>query len=948
MRNDQAPASTASARLLPRWVHLADVLTVLLGVAALQAALFGGFQIPGLSVRNPWRPLVMALAVAGLRHGLFRTAPMHVRLWSWICRVWLTDAVRAAWTRTMAARMARWPPMDLRFFRTLDCLVLSVVSISFTAVALLALNRFDARIAVIAGLLLATVIGCFTPARFEAERASAGKPVAPVLLLVLLTGLLFRTEPFLSLHGGQDQGVYVSMSAHLQRAGSVFVHDRLPDALPDQRSRDIYRAGVPADRERGSSVQPGLHYSPTHGDYAVQLYHLHPLWMATFAELFGDRARFHALGFFGLLGVLGLSLLAFELTGSRRAAFAAGILVATNPLHVFFSRLPASEVVALAFSSLGFYYLARAFRGMRQAAPPSATVTLVSLAAGCVSLVFFVRINGFLYLPALAPLFGLGVWLTLRHRRTSGRQIIAFCAAVAALYGVSMLYGLGHSTADALSVYDRTFGNLLGDGWPLIAAGAAVLVVAGLSEVARNPRRPAVRRLLLLAANPRPWIRLASLMVAAALAGSLLQAYLIGFTDRYAEDRFYQGFDIIGSGAGIFLQSGAMGWLLYVSPWLAGIAVWGMHRPPRGWPVAMLYVFLAVCMAATLLLRIPVVYQHYHYARYLLSEIVPYSLVIATAVTFLAAPGAFRTLGLVSIAAAIPFQLFFTAKQMPVREGMQPYDVMHRIADTVRKNVLLFDVEGFRGGASSSTQAWLQTPLTHYFGLHVFPYHADTPLEDVVHSFEGLVDGNRLWLLSPAPNGHPGLELYETFDYQDRRMDSAATIPVTINERYSPQTLFLYRQRAACPSPDCALSVRDVALYSLGRAYVYHRRMLGPGWHPAEEQHVWSAAQSALTLSRNWFPSGAWPAAALLEMRPFAASTDHRVTLSVRSGAAQRVIGFDGGDIRAQEVPLACPTGGSVCTVELEIDGTRSPRDVYGTQDARQLGIALSRIGFRF
>ena len=153
-------------------------------------------------------------------------------------------------------------------------------------------------------------------------------------------------------------------------------------------------------------------------------------------------------------------------------------------------------------------------------------------------------------------------------------------------------------------------------------------------------------------------------------------------------------------------------------------------------------------------------------------------------------------------------------------------------------------------------------------------------------------------------------------------MDSAATIPVTINERYSPQTLFLYRQRAACPSPDCALSVRDLALYSLGRAYVYHRRMLGPGWHPAEEQHVWSAAQSALTLSRNWFPSGAWPAAALLEMRPFAASTDHRVTLSVRSGAAQRVIGFDGGDIRAQEVPLACPTGGSVCTVQLEIDGT--------------------------
>ena len=946
MRNDQA---TASARLLPRWVHLADVLTVLLGVAALQAALFGGFQIPGLSVRNAWRPLVMALAVAGLRHGLFRTAPMHARLWGWICRVWLTDAVRAAWTRAMAARMAQWPPMDLRFFRTLDCLVLSVVSISFTAVALLALNRFDARIAVIAGLLLATVIRCFTPARFEAERASAGKPVAPVLLLVLLTGLLFRTEPFLSLHGGQDQGVYVSMSAHLQRAGSAFMHDRLPDALPDQRSRDIYRAGVLADRERGSSAEPGLHYSPTHGDYAFQLYHLHPLWMATFAELFGDRARFHALGFFGLLGVLGLSLLAFELTGSRRAAFAAGILVATNPLHVFFSRLPASEVVALAFSSLGFYYLARAFRGMRQAAETATTATLVSLAAGCVSLVFFVRVTGFLYLPALAPLFGLGVWLTLRHSRTRGRQIIGFCTAVAALYGVSVLYGLSYSRADVLSVYDRMLGNLLGDGWPLIAAGAAALVVAGLSRGRAKPAPPgSVRRLLLLAANPRPWIRLASLVVAAALAGSLLEAYLLGFTDRYADDNFYQGLDIIGSGAGVFLQSGAAGWLLYATPWLAGIAVWGTHRPPCRWPVAMLYFFLAVCMAATLLLNIPVVYQHYHYARYLLGEIVPYSLVIAVAVTFLAAPGAFRTLGVASIVAAIPFQLFFTAKQMPVREGVRPHDVMHRIADTVGEDVLLLDVEGFRGGTSSRAKARLQTPLTHYFGLHVFPYDADTALADVVQSFEGLIDGNHLWLLSPAPDGHPGMELHETFDYRDRRMDSAATIPVTINERYWPQTLFLYRQRGICASPDCALSFRDLALYSLGHAYVYHRTMLGPGWHPAEEQHVWSAARSALTLSRNWFPSGAWPAAALLEMRPFAASADHRVTLTVGSGVARRVIRFDVGDTRVHEVPLACPTVGSVCTVELEIDGARSPRDVYGTQDGRQLGIALSRIGFRF
>ena len=944
MRKDHVPPSATPAPILPRWVRAADALTGLLGAAALQAALFGGFQTPGLSVTDPWRPLVFGLVLAALRHGVFRTAPMHERLWRWLCKIWLTDEVRTAWTRAMAARTAQWPSLDLKFFRTLDVLVLSVVSISFAAIALLALNRFDARISCIAGLLLATAVRCFTPARFDAERASAGKPIAPVLLLVLLTGLLFRTEPFLYMHGGQDQGVYVSMSAHLQREGSAFVDDPVPDALPDQRTRDIYGTAAP---ERGGSVLPGLYYSFTRGNYVFQFYHLHPLWMATFAELFGDRARFHALGFFGLLGVLGLSLLAFELTGSRRAAFAAGILVATNPLHVFFSRMPVSEAVALAFSSLGFYYLARACRGARDAAPAATTASLVTLAAACVSLVFFVRITGFLYLPALAPLFGLGVWLVLRNRPARGRGLIGFCAAVAGLYGVSVLYGLGYSPGYVRSVYDRTFGNLLGDGWPLVILGAVVLLVSGLAEVARNPRRSPVRRFLTFAADPRPWIKLASLLIAAALTGSLLQAYLIGFTDHYADDAFYQGFGIIGTGAGIFLQSGAAGWLMYVTPWLAGILIWGMHRPARRWPVALLYVFVAVCMAATLVLNIPVVYQHYYYARYLLSEIVPYSLVIAVAVTFRAAPGALRSLGVTAIVAAVPFQLFFTAKQMPVREGVQPYDVLGRIADTVGNDVLLFDVEAFRG-ETRWRHSRLQTPLTYYFGMNVFPYHAGASLEDIVQSFEGVIGGNRLWLLSPAPNRHPGLELHETFDYRDRRVNSSTTIPTTINERYSAETLFLYRQRGVCAAPDCPLSLRDRALYSLGLGYVYHQSMLGPGWHRAEERHVWSESRAALTLSRSWFPSGRWPAAALLEMRPFAASEDHRVTLTARSGAAERVVRFDDIATRMREIPLACPIRGDRCTLQLEIDGARSPSDVRGGPDLRQLGIALYRIGFRF
>ncbi|MXY17813.1 MAG: hypothetical protein F4Y57_12680, partial [Acidobacteria bacterium] len=94
----------------------------------------------------------------------------------------------------------------MAFFRAFDFLILSVVCISYAAVALLALNAFDARLAVIAGLLLATAGRYFLPASFEPEHASSGKPVFPVILVVLLAALLFRAEPFLPVHGGQDQG----------------------------------------------------------------------------------------------------------------------------------------------------------------------------------------------------------------------------------------------------------------------------------------------------------------------------------------------------------------------------------------------------------------------------------------------------------------------------------------------------------------------------------------------------------------------------------------------------------------------------------------------------------------------------------------------------------------------------------------------------------------------
>ena len=845
--------------------------------------------------------------------------------------------------------VARQQPEDLAFFRALDFGILSVVSISYCSVALLALGAFDARVAVVAGLLLATAGRYFLPTSFDSEHASSGRPVFPVILLVLLAALLFRAEPFLPLHGGQDQGVYVSMSAQLQREGSVFIDDPLPEALPSDLARAVYDARM--WRGRARAAQPGIHQSRDRGEHVWhwQFYHLHPLWMAIFADLFGDGARFYALTFFSLLSIVGLCLLVLEMTGSRMAALVTGMLLAINPLHVFFSRLHVTEIVALAFSAVGFYYLARAARGVQSAAPPASTASLAALSALSLSLVFFVRITGFLYLPLLVLVYGLGVWWTTQQRPAYTRQVVGYGALVGALYALSVVYGLHYSPLySRLIIYEWQFGGLLGTHWPAILAGAVVVTLAALAVLPYAVRRPRAHGPLAFAARPGVWIGLASLAIAAGVAWSFYEAYLVGFTERYANVPLYERSGIVGAGAPIFWQTGAAGWLLYTSPLLALMAIAGAHRSPVRWSVVLLYFFLAVCLFANLALNIPVIYYHYYYARYLLSEVVPYGLALAVTVTFLTASRRFRALGMTAILLAVPFHLYFTIKQMPVREGVRPYEVMSRIADSVDDGVLLFDIDGWDADRNQNWQTYarLQTPLDHYFGKHVFPF-ARSELNNILALFDG-IGGANVWLLSRRPSDHECLRLVDTFSYWDARMVGAATIPVAADQRWWRQELYLHRRPEVCAATGSEFRLGAGRMYPMARGRIYAQRLLGPGWHNPEQRHVWSSAAQTLELSRSWFDGGRWPASLLMEMRPYAASPEHLVTLTVSSGDMKREIVFASGETAVQEVSLDCPDDSATCTVRLDVDGARSPREVRGTQDNRMLGVGLYNIGFRF
>jgi len=67
---------------------------------------FGGIEVGPISVGTLWRPLVVALAVAGLRHYLARTPPLHLRLWSGLVAGWRDEAVQSVWPIVVVTRLA--------------------------------------------------------------------------------------------------------------------------------------------------------------------------------------------------------------------------------------------------------------------------------------------------------------------------------------------------------------------------------------------------------------------------------------------------------------------------------------------------------------------------------------------------------------------------------------------------------------------------------------------------------------------------------------------------------------------------------------------------------------------------------------------------------------------------------------------------------------------------
>jgi hypothetical protein len=683
-------------------------------------------------------------------------------------------------------------PLVIQWF---TALLLLIVTVSLTAIVLLVFNCFQSLLALFGGtiLFLAILIAC----RITITWKSA--PFSPALVLVLLVAALFRAEPYLWLFGGQDQGLYVNMSAHYERAGSTFINDHVRELLGAEGQKEFdetqyFFQKIPAtstelavpyphkyNQEIGTNYYamtlPGIYYKDaTTSQYVFQFYPLHPLWMSMAGKILGEGKRVYSPVFFSLLSIVLFYLLAYDLSGGKLfPALAVSLFLALNPLHAFFAKFPVSEEVSLFFSAAAFYALLQSYRSTQR----KARIFYLWLSAGLFGGLFFTHIANFLFVPWLYFLLLVTLLFAEREKRN---QFALFALGAIAFFMLSVLYALHYSYPYFMETYEQGFRPLLGIDWALWlkVAGAASIVPLVIAVSVKRRVEYDRQKLLRLMSY--------ALMIlgGAAIAIAVWRAYQLGFTTRYTVNRLlFYDFKIAASGWNSLRHSYFIGYVAFLSPIAFICLILALIR--KKMREEFTYALLMLFLVQVLYLRTVIVFVNlysYYYARYLLSELLPYSLLIVG--LYLGSlydhrKGIRYRVALLALIAIASYYFYFSSYQFRGVEVEEAGKALTRIADQLdRSSLILHDF----------TDSAIITPLRYYFGNSTYYSRKIETIDKAL--FDKFAENyGSIYLLSNRKYANQYLQLKDIIGYRYGYYEHMCIIPTRF--LHESKTLYLYR-----------------------------------------------------------------------------------------------------------------------------------------------------------
>lgn len=309
----------------------------------------------------------------------------------------------------------------LRSFGFLDSLLFFVIQYSLSSIVCLSFEIFYPIY-----LAIASVVGAIAFHLFYVENRKLNLSFKWLALLFIIF-LLFRLPPGQHVTGGQDQGLYTIMGEQFKNHKSLYYKDDFRQNLTDEL-KSIY------DFYKPPSID--LHNSER-SLFVIDFYPLLPAWLALGSSLFGSYQSSIIVVFFSILSMfLGLRFIQLayvgELSSKNTSLFL--LLFALNPVLIFFGKQTYTEVPAMVFSMGFFYYFAKGY--LVQDSRAIATNWLLSI------LLFtcfcFNRISFILLIPILLVILIHEILFNIGSRRI--KWLFAFITILVLVSTASVLY----------------------------------------------------------------------------------------------------------------------------------------------------------------------------------------------------------------------------------------------------------------------------------------------------------------------------------------------------------------------------------------------------------------------------------------------------------------------------------------------------------------------------
>lgn len=816
-----------------------------------------------------------------------------------------------------ALRTTIWAEFD----RWLIWVTVFVVLVSIIGMATMLAGCFHAPQVLLVSLLVTAIYAYAT--RRRAHSLPGAVPRWRHVLLLLLVALIFRVPAYHYVMGGQDEGLYVNIAHHIQRTGGINVQDRVRKVLAGTPYLGKYDA---INQIGGISYLGGVYKGRVAtGKLQFQFYDLSPMWMALFIGIFGTMAGVYASTFFALLSIIAFYRLALLLTGKRHEALIAGGLLALSPLHAFFSKFPVTEIPTLCFSLLGFLLLA-AYGSAKPSRRWRYWLWLSVLAFLCV---FLTRISGFMYVPFMLGLAWVALLLDRDTQRRRSLQLWAL--GITAVYLLSVVYGCIWSGYYSHDIYVAAFKPLLGKPWKAVLA---FLTLCGFGAWAVTAY---VMRSRTVGDAGRRWILaverwLPSIIVYVALCIGLLKIYWLGWTTHYRHAAGYVAWHLMD--AGWYGATATSLWLLvvFVGPLLVVAFLASVLATPRDPKLRFLRWFVAGFFAWVALLEWTLPYSPY-YSRYLLSEVVPYSILLTVCVWGGLTQGKRRGVLSLVMVVSLLYGVTLSAAQIGKNENQGARAALARIVKHVGPSDLIL-VDGSPG--SRINQSEVKTPLLYTFdraAATIGPVGLCDPgyLAELGSSYD------QVFLLTPNKNMHLNGFQYVTssrFRVMQYQWNHSFPYKLIVGRDYP---LYLLRRVSGVAS-----ACRQVVFASGGLGVGWLRS----GWSGPEPWGTWSLGDRAL-LSVDPHAVSRFEDGAILRIHAkILVNLQHpvqRVIVTVNGKQAASYLGKYPANQLTMDIPITAADvrGRQPVSVVFDLPDATSPAAIGMGNDTRQLALGL-------